>query len=940
MLIVLLAFMITLAAVVTEDALHSVAEKSQRAEVLLLQLQGSAYRLSALEWQAISEREMSAKIVAGVQRAQDAMKRTMGSLEQLDVNAGNLRSVRQIYDAYRLAMNEEFRLIEAGDLVQAERVDEELVDPAFDALIQVLNSTGAGYRTTAQQMEQLDFFGSILIVLIAVVTIGALVWQTQKAQAATEAAAAEQRVLTRGQAELRLFADNVPSMTVSFDGNLRCVFANKRYADLFGFDRTDVIGRHLREILGENAYSEVETHYAQVLQGRPVTYQSTFELQDGKTRYHETRLVPDIGHQGKVLGCFAVTHDITERKETEGRIVHLNRVYAVLSGINTLIVHVRDRDELFREACRIAVEAGGFRMSLIAIVDRSVMKIVPVASAGVDEELLTAIKGMLSSSESAPNTMIARAMRDKKAVVSNDSQSDPRALLGKKHAEAGVRSLAVLPLTIADEAVGILALYANESEFFHEEEMKLLSELAGDIAFAIDHIEKQERLNYLAYYDVLTGLANRTLFLERVGQYMRGAVSGGHKLALFLVDLERFKNINDSLGRPAGDALLKQVAAWTTHNVGDANLLARIDADHFAVVLPEVKQDGDVARLLEKSIDAFLEHPFRAGDAEFRIAAKVGVALFPDDGADADTLFRNAEAALKKAKSSGERYLFHTREMTEAVAGELALENQLREALDNEEFVLHYQPKVDLASGAVRGLEALIRWQKPGSGLVAPGTFIPLLEKTGLILGVGKWALSKALAQHREWTARGIAAPRIAVNVSAIQLQQKDFMDVVIGALQEHGDNPDALEIEVTESLLMQDVPESIRKLSLLRGLGIHVAMDDFGTGHSSLSYLARLPLNSLKIDRSFITEMANSPQDMSIVTTIIALAHSLNLGVVAEGVETESQSKLLKLLKCDEAQGYLFSKPLPAAEIEPLLRVPVPGEVFETRLLALQNKV
>jgi len=259
--------------------------------------------------------------------------------------------------------------------------------------------------------------------------------------------------------------------------------------------------------------------------------------------------------------------------------------------------------------------------------------------------------------------------------------------------------------------------------------------------------------------------------------------------------------------------------------------------------------------------------------------------------------------------------------MNARAAQALLLETRLRKAVEAGEFVLHYQPKINLASGAVCGLEALIRWQKPGAGLVAPGVFIPLLEETGLILGVGKWAISMALSQHREWTARGIAVPRIAVNVSAIQLQQKDFSDVVTGALQAQGCEPDALELEVTESLLMQDVQESIRTLSILRALGIHIAMDDFGTGYSSLSYLAQLPINSLKIDRSFVTEMASSPQDMGIVTTIVALAHSMNLKVVAEGVETEAQSKLLKLLKCDEAQGYLFSKPLPAAEIEPLLR-------------------
>lgn len=405
----------------------------------------------------------------------------------------------------------------------------------------------------------------------------------------------------------------------------------------------------------------------------------------------------------------ATLRDITERKANEARIVYLNRVYAMLSGINTLIVHVHDRDELFREACRIAVEEGGFRMSLIGIKDQNSMKIVPVASVGKDEELLTAIKGILSSSESAPNTIVARAIREKKIIVSNDSQNDPQVLFGKRYAESGILSMAIFPLIVAGEAIGVLALYADKSEFFHEDDLKLLTELTGDIAFAVDHIDKQERLDYLAYYDVLTGLANQSLFLERVTLHMRNATGSGHKLAIFLINLERFKNINDSLGWSAGDALLRQVAEWLTRNAGDANLLARLGADHFAVVLPEIRQEGDVTRLLEKMMKAFLDHPFRLNDAVFRIAVKVGVAVFPDDGADAETLFRNAEAALKKTKASGERYLFYTQTMTAAVAGKLTLENQLRQALDNQEFVLHYQPKVNLVSGKITSAEALIR---------------------------------------------------------------------------------------------------------------------------------------------------------------------------------------------------------------------------------------
>jgi diguanylate cyclase (GGDEF)-like protein len=368
-------------------------------------------------------------------------------------------------------------------------------------------------------------------------------------------------------------------------------------------------------------------------------------------------------------GVVVMHLNITERKLAERTIIRLNRVYAVLGGINTLIVRVRDRDELFRDACRVAVDAGGFRMAMIAIVDRGTLMLALSASAGKDETLLNAIKSILSSAADAPKTMGVRAIREKRAVVSNDSQNDPQVIFNTKYADSGVFSMAVLPLMVANEAVGVLALYASEIDFFQEEELKLLTELAGDIAFAMDHLDKQERLNYLAYYDVLTGLANRSLFMERVAQYMRSAALGGHQLALFLVDLERFKNINDNLGTHVGDELLRQVAQWLTHHAaGDVNLLARVGADHFAVVLPVLRPGRDLSRLVDAWTADFQRHPFHLNDTVFHLSAKGGVALFPNDGTDAATLFKHAEAALKKAKASGERYLFYTRIMTAAGA--------------------------------------------------------------------------------------------------------------------------------------------------------------------------------------------------------------------------------------------------------------------------------
>jgi len=376
------------------------------------------------------------------------------------------------------------------------------------------------------------------------------------------------------------------------------------------------------------------------------------------------------------------------------------------------------------------------------------------------------------------------------------------------------------------------------------------------------------------------------------------------------------------LGRPAGDALLKQVAAWLSQVVGDANLLARLDADHFGVVLPDVKHMRDAMRLLKRTMAAFLSHPFQLNDAVFRIAAKVGVAICPDDGADADTLFKNAESALKNAKLSGEKYLSYAQNMTVAVAGRLTLENQLRQALDRKEFVLFYQPKMNLVSGAVTGAEALLRWNDPLTGMVAPNRIIPILEETGLMHDVGRWALSEAVAAYRRWYIAGLNPVRIAVNVSPMQLRNRGFLAEIRQAIADDPVAAAGLELELTESLIMEDVRVSIASLRSIRALGVNIAIDDFGTGFSSLSYLARLPVHTLKIDRSFVIDMGASPEGLALVSTIINLAHSMKLNVVAEGVETEEQSRLLRLLNCDETQGYYFGRP-------------VPEDVFEAKYLS-----
>jgi diguanylate cyclase (GGDEF)-like protein len=643
----------------------------------------------------------------------------------------------------------------------------------------------------------------------------------------------------------------------------------------------------------------------------------------GERSFHQTRIALILASAlaFAIAAAFAwrVTRDLAERKSAEAKLSRLNRLYAMVSATSALGLRVRDRDDLFRSACRIAVEQGEFEMAWIGVVDRPEAKIVPMAWAGIDEKTMAAIKGLFSTGEGAlgGKTLAARAIRDKAPVVSNDVEHDDSLLFGRMHAASGVRSIAMLPLIVADRAIGVMVLYTSKLEFFDSAGLQLLTELAGNVALAIDHMEKQERLDHLAYYDALTGLANLSLFLDRVTQHMIDAVNGGHKLAVFLLDLERFKKFNDTLGRPAGDALLIQVAEWLAKNAGNVGMLSRVAADHFAVVLPDVRYEADVVRLLEATVAAFLIHPFTVDDVEYRIAARVGVALFPDDGTDAGTVFRNAEAALKKAKVGRDRYLFYAQKMTDSVAGSLGIENRLRQALEKGEFVLYYQPKVSLADGRLTGAEALIRWNDPQSGLVPPARFISILEETGLIHEVGRWALATAIDDHRRWRSAQLPAVRIAVNVSPLQLRSRSFVSEIEEAVGNVAGAASGLELEITESLIMEDVNRSIVSLLALRALGITIAIDDFGTGFSSLSYLSKLPVDTLKIDRSFVVDMTSGAGGLTLVSVIINLAHALKLNTVAEGVETEDELRQLRILHCDEMQGYLFGKPVPVAIFE-----------------------
>jgi diguanylate cyclase (GGDEF)-like protein len=646
---------------------------------------------------------------------------------------------------------------------------------------------------------------------------------------------------------------------------------------------------------------------------------------DGGVRFVHTRYFPVADDHGKPYRVVGISSDVTERHQSEKRIRHLNRVYAVLSGINGLIVRASTHDELFKESCRLAVEDGSFRFAWIGAVKSGKTRLSPAAWGG-DDFMTNRLGGALGSPEA--KRFLEQAAQLTTLHVCNDlTAGDSLIPYPEDMVAQGYRSFVALPLSFQERPMGCLVLATNDAHSFDAAEIRLLEELAGDISFAIDHIEKAEKLDYLAYYDALTGLANRKLLIERLAQRVNVSYAPNNQFAVVVTDPERLESLFDTFGRAHADALLKDLGDRLAGAVGNVSAVARIGATQFAAILPFEGDANVVAQLFETQYRDWLGHPYRIGDGEIGISAQSGVSLYPHDASDPETLLQNAEIALERARATGERIVFFTPQISQRIAERRSLEARLRRALENDEFVLYYQPKVDLEDRKLQGVEALIRWQSPELGLVPPLKFIPLMEENGMIVEAGAWALRQAAMERRDWLARGFEAPRIAVNVSTVQIRQPDFVLTVSESIAAAGagtspEGVDAgIDIEVTESLLVEAVEENIGKLRAIRALGVGIAIDDFGTGYSSLSYLTRLPIQSVKIDRSFTTSMLDDPSAMTLVSTMITLAHSLKLSVIAEGTETEEQAKILRLLRCDQMQGYLVDRPMPAEALLARLR-------------------
>ena len=611
-----------------------------------------------------------------------------------------------------------------------------------------------------------------------------------------------------------------------------------------------------------------------------------------------------------LIGFRGAERDVTERREQEDRIARLTRVLQMLSGINSLVPRIRDRKELLQEACRFAVKTGGYAHAVVMLRKSGAQPVQPAAWFGVDEKRTEMLCAALAGTA---NVGIAgRVMQDGTVFVSNDIAA--AGLDSALHAglvQAGCRSVVALPLVVDKTTIGMLLLAAPEAQVISDHELRMLRELAANLSFAVQYLQKDSTVRFLSYFNPQTGLARRSLFCERLGRLMGKSARGPQRSAVAIVDIEQLSIINDSFGRHTGDLLLQHVADRLRRHVQDTELLAQFDGGTFAVVLNVPSQAGALDPLQEL-ITAVFARPFQLEGCELPVPVKSALAVQTDGSSDANVLVQNAETALRAAKGSGEKHLRFDAERHSKVVARLTLEHKLRVALEQQQFELHYQPKVNVKTRRIEGVEALIRWRDPEAGLISPAAFIPLLESTGLIVEVGDWVMERAALDCQQWRHDGLPPVRIAVNISPVQLRRPDFLSRFTKLTGSWASSNCGLDVEITEGTLIDDSDATLKKLERLRAAGAKIAIDDFGTGYSSLSRLADLPIDTLKIDRSFVARLR--PDDRSgrvLVRTIISLARSFNMTVVAEGVETFEQLGLLWDMECDQSQGYLHSKPV-----------------------------
>jgi diguanylate cyclase (GGDEF)-like protein len=609
----------------------------------------------------------------------------------------------------------------------------------------------------------------------------------------------------------------------------------------------------------------------------------------------------------------------------------LTRMLAALSATNEAMMRAKSRDELFQLVSEAAVKGGKFTATTISLMEPGSDFLRIVAVSGPSADLSRTVRTSTSAARPEGRGLSGTAFRTRQPCISNDYLADQhRSTFHGVVRSTGAQSGAALPLLSRGEAVGVLLFMSAERDTFTPEFAEILERLAANLSYALENFDRldekekaEERIKYLATHDSLTDLPNRAMFGQLVNYSIKTAQRYERRCAVLFIDLDRFKIINDSLGHGAGDCLLIEMARRLRTGVRADDVVARLGGDEFVILLNEIGDSGQVTSIAHGLLSA-LSSPMELAGQECRVTASIGVSIFPEDGADEQTLMKNADMAMYQAKQEGKNDIrfFSPEVMTQSV-DRFVMEAGLRRALEREEFCLHYQPKLDVATGRIAGVEALLRWNHPELGLLPPLRFIPLAEETGLIVPIGRWVMNAACEQNMAWQRDGLPPLLMAINVSPRQFSEENLLRYIDEALQASGMDPTLLQVEITESMVMLNVEKAVQVLDAIQGRGVRLAIDDFGTGYSSMSVMKRFPIDTIKIDRSFVRDLPQNSEDIAIARAIIDMGKALGLTVVAEGVETHEQKEFLREHACDEIQGFLVSKPVPADRIGELVRTP-----------------
>lgn len=699
----------------------------------------------------------------------------------------------------------------------------------------------------------------------------------------------------------------------------RYLGVNKAWEAYFGMSRRDFLGKTVHDLYpGDPDTGRRLDADDQALWSRPGTkvYETSITTPDGQVRNTIYYKATFAGHDGRTAGLIGTIVDITERKQAELRLALEHAVARLLSDADQSTDVIPSVVQVIGEAlgCDCGAYWGADRRDQVMVCAGTWS----VPSAEIEEFM--ASNRELRHPLHQQGVLFMRVWSSGEPVWIDDVTKDAGFRRASLAARAGLHGAFAFPIRSRSDTLGVMEFFSRAGRPPDEALLRTTVAIGSQIGLFMARRQAEDRIHHLAQYDELTGLTNRSMFSQRLDHALAQARRNHWSLAILFLDIDRFKNINDTLGHDAGDSVLREVAARLQGCLRESDIVARLGGDEFVVLLEATPKPMHSAVVAQRLLAA-VATPFTINGHDFQLTASVGISTFPADSEDLQGLLKNADIAMYRAKEQGRNnYQFYLTQMNVHTLERLALESALRRALEQNEFVLHYQPKVNLASQRIVGVEALLRWQHPVSGLLPPADFIPVAEETGLIVPIGEWVLRTACAQSRSWRDQGLPPMRIAVNLSPRQFAHEGMLQDVERMLSEAGVDSTALELEVTESMVMRDPQRAARLLSKLRTTGVSVAIDDFGTGYSSLSYLKRFPIDSLKIDRSFVRDLPLDGEDVAITQAVIVMAHSLGLKVIAEGVENEDQADFLRARGCDEAQGYYFSRPIPADEFARLL--------------------